>query len=149
MSQPTDEGVVAIRPAKSTDLNFIYSTWLRDLRKADGSCLPDDLYFPAWRELVNRVLSDSKTVVLVLHPTDAQDEILGYVVAEPGEVLWNLYVKPKFRNQGLGKMLLVAAKAEGAVAAWSSPDAKIKLLNLRRPRQLRPRFAGSSTSANR
>lgn len=143
----TNPEVVAIREAMPGDMNFIYATWLRDLRHSDGSPLPDDLFFPAWRELVTRVLSDEKVSVLVVHPTDAPSEILGYIVAEQNEVLWNLYVKPKFRGHKLAKRLLQAAKAEGAVAAWTTPAAKLRLKNRRRPRQLRSRYAASGSKA--
>lgn len=138
---PESTEVVTLRSAEPSDMNFVFATWLREARHADGSCLPDDIWFPAYRELVNRVLADPKVVVLIVHPTDAPNEILGYVVAEPREVLWQIYVKPKFRRHGLAKMLLSSAQAETAVAAWSTADAKLYLRNLRRPRQLRSRYA--------
>lgn len=138
---PTDI-VPVVRAARPTDANFIFSTWLRDLRKADGGPLPDDLWFPAHRELINRVLGDTQTVCLVVCPSDEPDEILGYIVAEPNEVLWWVYLKPRYRSKHrLLQLLLKEAKAESAMAAFSTPDAKAKLRNPRRPRLVRPRHA--------
>jgi len=136
-----------IRDALPSDMAFIYSTWLRDLRKADGGPLPDDCWFGAHRELINRVLTDTKVVCLVVCPSDAPNEILGYVVGEPDEVLWWVYLKPRYRTKfGLCKLLLESAKAESAVAAFSTPDAKSKLKNPRRPRQLRSRYSLKTAS---
>jgi hypothetical protein len=146
MTQPSTNDVVGIRDALPTDMSFIFSTWLRDLRHADGSCLPDDIWFPAHRELVNRVLSDPQVKVLIVHPTDAPNEILGYVVAEPNEVLWWVSIKPKFREKhGLCQLLLKSAQAERALAAFTTPDGKLKLKNQRRPRQLRPKYSLSQS----
>ncbi len=133
--------VVQLRPGTPGDLAFVYARWLRDLRHADGGPLPDDLWFPAHRGLINRVLADPKVELHILHPVDVPTEILGFIVAEPHEVLHWIYLKPKFRGRGLALMLLQAAHAEHALASWTTPDAKARLQNPRRPRQLRPRYA--------
>lgn len=142
-----DDIQAQVRPAVPSDTNFIFATWLRDLRHSDGGPLPDDVWFPAHRELLNRILCDDKVSVLIVHPSDAPNEILGYIVAEPNEVLWWIYIKPKFRvKYGLAKLLLEKAKAENALSAFSTPESKLKLKNLRRPRQLRPKYAQSSST---
>jgi GNAT superfamily N-acetyltransferase len=134
------EDVVSVREALPGDANFLFATWLRDLRHNDASPLPDDVWFPAYREFINRILSDPKVSVLVVHPKDASNEILGYLVAEPHEVLWWLYVKPKFRKRGLARLLLERAHSLNSVAAWSTPESKLRLRNRRRSRQLRSRY---------
>lgn len=139
--QPSTEPV-ALRPAEAGDLAFIYSTWLRDLRHADGGPLADDIWFPAHREHVNRVLMDSKVQVMVIHPTDARTQILGYVVAEPDAILHWVYIKPRYREKfGLCRRLLEAVRATEALASWTTQDARTKLRNPRRPRMLRQRYA--------
>lgn len=132
---------VAIREAQATDLAFIYATWLRDARAGDSGPLPDDLWYSAHRELITRALADSRISVLIVHPVDAVDQILGYVVAEPKAALLWIHVKQKFRGMGLAKRLLLQAQVTESPAAWWSRDAEARLRNRRRTRQLRKRFA--------
>jgi hypothetical protein len=49
------EGYI-IRAALPSDLSFIMSTWLRDLRDADGSVLSDEDWYPAHRAHLERTL---------------------------------------------------------------------------------------------
>lgn len=137
----------ALREAEPGDLAFIYSTWLRELRHVDCGPLADDIWFPAHREHINRVLSDPGVSVLVLHPTDARREILGYVVAQPesaddpGVLHW-VYIKPRYREKfGLCRRLLEASKSLKSPASWSTPLSRQKLLNPRRARNLRQKYA--------
>lgn len=135
---------VGLRPALGSDLAFIYRRWLQDLRHADNSPLADDVWFPAYREHINRVLSDTAVTVLILHPSDNANEILGFIVAGPGVLHW-VYIKPRYREKfGLCRRLLEAAKATEALASWSTPDSRVKLKNQRRPRQLRHLYARAS-----
>jgi hypothetical protein len=137
---------VGLRPALGSDLAFIYRRWLQDLRHTDNSPLSDDIWFPAYREHINRVLANEAVTVLVVHPADATNEILGFVVAEPGVLHW-VYIKPRYREKyGLCRRLLEAAKATEALASWSTPDSRVKLKNPRRPRQCRHLYASQSTA---
>jgi GNAT superfamily N-acetyltransferase len=140
MSETTDPGQdpVKIRQVVPGDLPYIYSTWLRDLRDADGGPLPDDLFFQAHRSLLDRLLADENTVVLIACAADAPDEILGYVVAEPGEVLWWVQTKKPLRGQGLAKRLLQEANVPpGTPAAWQTPWSRDHLQNPPRGRRIR------------
>lgn len=142
-----DDISVEFRPAGSTDLAYLYTWWLRDARAADGSPLPDDLWFPAARELINRILSDPKVLALVAHPSDNRDEILGFVVAEPHEVLHWVHVRRgPLRGRGLARLLLEAAGATDAEAGWVTPLGRTHLRNRPRPRNQRRRYGLSSTS---
>jgi len=132
--------VAKLRPGLPEDLKFVYSTWLRDLRHADSSALPDDIWFPAHREYINRVLSDPKVMVVIACPVDAPKDILGYVVAEAGEILHWIQIKPKFRGKGLCRRLLEASQSLASPATWSTSDARMKLKNRRRSRQLQSRY---------
>jgi len=139
---------IGVREAQATDLAFIYSTWLRAARAADSGPLPDDLWFSAHRELITRALADSSVSVLIAHPVDAVDQILGYVVAEPKTVLLWIHVRDKFRGMGLGKRLLQAAQVTDAPAAWWTRDAEARLRNRRRTRQLRRLYAQTKPAAS-
>jgi hypothetical protein len=139
MPSPSDP--VGIRPALGSDLAFIYRRWLQDLRHVDNTPLADDIWFGAFREHINRVLANPAVQVLILHPEDAPNEILGFVVAETGVLHW-IYLKPRYREKfGLCRRLLEAAKATEALASWATPDSRLKLKNPRRPRQLRHLYA--------
>jgi hypothetical protein len=132
---------VLIRNLAPGDVNFLFATWLRDLRDADASALPDDLWFAAHRSYIERQFADPKVKVLVACAADQPNEILGYIVAEPSEVLqWVFVRKGPLRGQGLAKRLLEAAKVPpGTPAAWMTPLGRQRLQNPRRSRQLRSR----------
>jgi GNAT superfamily N-acetyltransferase len=148
---------VKLRQVVPGDLPYIYSTWLRDLRDADGGPLPDDLFFAAHRGFIDQLLADPRVTALVACAADAPSEILGYVVAEPGEVLLWVQVKKPLRGQGLAKRLLEAAKAPpGTPAAWSTPLSRDRLQNPPRGRRVRRNRAmtrgktpGASSSGGR
>lgn len=144
MSVSVPDGVV-LRPAVAGDLSYLFSTWLRDLRDADGSALEDDLWFPAHRTHVERTLADPRVEVHVLAASDNPNEIVGYVVAEPGEALhWLQIRKGPLREKGLAKLLLEAARVQDAPAVWSTPEGRRRLRNPWRGRKLRRRTARGS-----
>jgi hypothetical protein len=131
---------VIIRALVPGDLPYVFSTWLRDLRDADPSGLPDDLWFPPHRAFIERRLADRRVVALVAAAADAPTEILGYIVAEPGEVLEWIHVRKQLRTKGLAKRLLDEAKVPPQTPArWSTPSARSRLQNPCRSRQLRRR----------
>lgn len=135
-----------IRPAVPGDLNFIYHNWLRELREHDRSPLPDDLWFPAHRATIDRVLADAKTTVAVAAAPDDPNEILGFAVGRPGEVLHWVHVLRVFRGKGLPlvpALLNAVGTPPGTPASWQVPSGK-SLRNPPRPRWAR-RFCGTTT----
>lgn len=135
----TDEAVV-LREFAPGDLAYLMSTWLRDLRDADPSPLPDDLYFPAVRSLVERLLADPQVRCTIAAAADVPDEILGYVVAIPKELVVWTHVRKGLRGRGLARLLLQSAECPpGTPAAWSTALGKIRLRNPPRGRQFRSR----------
>jgi GNAT superfamily N-acetyltransferase len=132
-----DEAVI-MRPFAPSDEAYIMSTWLRDLRDADPSPLPDDLFFPAQRALITRLLASPAVSVTVAAAADRPDEILGYSVAMPGELLIWLQVRKPLRRKGLARLLLQAAQCPpGTPAAYSTVHAKMYLRNPPRGRSAR------------
>lgn len=138
MSQNDDPVLIReFNPLIRGEESFVYSTWLRALRDADPSGLPDDLWFDAHREHIASVLLNPKTTALVAAAADAPEEILGYVVAIPDEVLEWVTVKKRFRGMGLARRLLLAAKVSPDLPArWRTRDSG-RLSNPWRPRELR------------
>lgn len=139
-----------LRPAVPSDLSFIYANWLRGLREADRSALPDDLWFPAHREGINRVLADRRTRVVVACAADDANEILGFAVATPDEVLHWVHVLRVFRGRGLPlvpALLKEAGAPAGTPSAWQVPAGKA-LRNPPRPRWARRFYATTSPSGS-
>ena len=136
----TTEEAVLLREFAPGDLAYMMSTWLRDLRDADPSPLPDDVFFPAARTLVERLLGDPQVRCTVAAAADVPDEILGYVVAIPKELLIWTHVRKGLRRRGLAKLLLQTADCPpGTPAAWSTVLSKLYLRNPPRGRQVRGR----------
>ncbi len=120
------------------DLAFIMSHWLRDLRDADPSPSPDDIWFPAQRALIERLLSSPQVRVTIAAAADAPDEILGFIVAIPKELLIWTTVRKGLRGRGLAKLMLQSADCPpGTPSAWSTALSKIRLRNPPRGRQVR------------
>lgn len=134
------DSAVLVRQFAPGDTAYVFSTWLRDLRDADASGLPDDLWFPAHRALIERFLADAETEMLVASAADQPDEILGYIVARPEELLW-LHVRKGFlREQGLASQLLSSLARplpDPAPVRWTTPLARTRLRVLFRSRALR------------
>jgi GNAT superfamily N-acetyltransferase len=132
-----DEAIL-LRDFAPGDLAYMMSTWLRDLRDADPSPLPDDLYFPAVRALIERLLADPQVRCTIAAAADAPNEILGYVVAIPKELILWTHVRKGLRGRGLAKLLLQSSDCPpGTPAAWSTALGKIRLRNPPRGRMFR------------
>jgi GNAT superfamily N-acetyltransferase len=134
--QPADP--VGVRDFSPGDLAYLFSHWLRDLRDADPGPLPDDLFFPAHRQMLEGILADPAVAVKILCATDRPEEILGFVVAEPKKVLWWVEIRKGLRGRGLAKLLLERVDVPpGTPAAWGTVLGKIRLRNPARGRQIR------------
>lgn len=133
-----DEAVI-LRAFAPGDLKYVMSTWLRDLRDADPSPIPDDLYFPMVRALIEeRIMRDPQVRCTIAAASDAPDEILGYVFAVPKELLIWTHVRKGLRNRGLARLLLQSVDCPpGTPAAWSTVLSKIRLRNPPRGRKVR------------
>lgn len=139
------EGVL-LREFAPGDTAYVMSTWLRDLRDFDPGPLPDDLFFAAHRPMVERLLASPTVRCTVAAAADAPQEILGYVVAIPEELLIWAHVRKPLRRRGLAKLLLQSLNVPpGTPAAWATPLSKMYLRNPPRGRTVRgaPPFTAS------
>lgn len=146
-ARPSDGYI--IRSLVPGDLNFVYHNWLRGLREHDRGTLPDDLWYPAHRAGIDRVLADPATRVAVAAAEDDHNEILGFAVARPGEVLHWVHVLTVFRGKGLPlvpALLTEVGATPGTPAAWQVPSGKT-LRNPPRPRSAR-RFYATPTASD-
>lgn len=132
------DDLVLIRQYVPGDEGYVYSNWLRDLRDADPSGLPDELWFPPHRAWIDRLLADPDVTVLIAAAADQPNEILGFIVARPHEVLEWVHVRRDLRKKGLARRLLTAADCPpGTPARWSTPQSRERLRNPNRSRLLR------------
>jgi hypothetical protein len=89
----------AIRGPLKTDVPYIMDSWLSSIRPIYRQ-LPDDIFFPAYRQLIKRVIASSDIRVLA-----EGDRILGYAVSWNAEgVLHWLYLRNP--NEEQAKLLL-------------------------------------------
>ena len=85
-------------------------SWLRSLHDQPHD-LPDDLFNPAYRQLIRRILATSQTRVAYDPALPEDRQLLGYSVTWPQtpdqpEVLHWLYTKDPHRRQGIGLLLI-------------------------------------------
>jgi hypothetical protein len=100
-----------LRDGKDLDLDFIESTWVECMRDASPHCrgIESAIYYPHQRATIRRALARA-SICCAVDPKDT-DVIWGYVVFEPVSppVVHFVYVKQKFRNEGIGRALLIQA----------------------------------------
>lgn len=123
------EDLLTVRRSRPEDENYIYETWLGDLRESDPSFLPNDLWFPAHRECIRRVLAGQNTQVFVLCDSQDEDLIIGYLVIDNNYLHWIHIRRGEWRNRGLAKHLLVQAGAQKHIKVWRTKGGHEKLSN--------------------
>lgn len=135
-----------VRPVVETDLGYVFETWLADLREADASFLPNDLWFPAHREVITRVLAHPDTTAVVLADPVDSSIIYGYLIHDPAFLHWIHIRRGKWRQKGLAKHLLTATKTSQHPVVWRT---KLGMERLENP--LRSRLARHAwwSTANR
>lgn len=126
-----------IRSMEPGDEGYVYETWLSDLREADASFLPNDLWFPAHREVLSRVLAHPLTQAVVLADSVDPTIIYGYLIRDPEYLHWVHIRRGKWRHQNLAKQLLQATKSESLPLVWRTKLGHERLRNPLRSRLAR------------
>jgi GNAT superfamily N-acetyltransferase len=89
---------------------FIFSAWLKSYRNnAWAKNAPNTVYFKYHHELIERILK--RSAVLIAHPEDDADQILGFAVFEERNELviaHYVYVKQPYRRMNIASELLNA-----------------------------------------
>jgi ribosomal protein S18 acetylase RimI-like enzyme len=107
-----------LRPPKKTDLNFIYSSWLKSFIDSPDNPISEKAYYSYQHLLISSIL-DRALVSILCNPDDL-DQIFGFAVYELTHdkltIHW-LHIKYSFRQLGFAKFildsLLKAAENEG------------------------------------
>lgn len=95
-----------IRPAVGDDLSFIYSTWSRSYRYDSpvGRACKNSTFFKEYNRIIDYILSQPDTKVLVAAKPDEPNVFFGYIVGQPG-ILHYVFVKEAFLIHGIAKAL--------------------------------------------
>ena len=107
-----------IRPSEQSDYSFLIAAWLNNYRRESyfAARITDKVFFHHHHDIVERLLARSR--VLVACVPDDPNEIIGYIVWEPGILHWT-YVKKAFRKLGVGAALLKATDLPDDLAGVS------------------------------
>lgn len=131
---------VKIRFAQDSDKNFIFSKWLKNYKFSSrfAKRIKNDVFYK-WHQLIlENILSRPSTTVLIAHPDDEPDVNLGFICYEDindTKIIHYIFVKPEFRNFGLGRTLYNHAMNDsvgGYFTHWTYPIDQLesKLLGL-------------------
>ncbi len=102
-------GLFNTRLAKDTDKNFVLATFLRGLYYGESlfSEMPKDLFMNKYKHVVQALINDPNTEVVVACLPEDSDVILGYsIVSKNKETLYWVFVKAAWRRKGVAKSLI-------------------------------------------
>jgi hypothetical protein len=98
------------RPARKDEYGFIIDAYLTSYKRSDyAGGLPNDVYWKAYREAIERLLVKKSTRVLVAYnPEDPEkgSDLFGFLIHTVGEgvpVVHYVYTKHVMRQQGVAK----------------------------------------------
>lgn len=98
-----------IRTATTEDKNFIMATFLRGLYYGENfwSQVPKQIFMDNYKIVIEAILANSNTMVLVACDMEDPKVIFGYSVVsmDLNTIHW-CYVKSRFRNRGIAKSLV-------------------------------------------
>lgn len=96
-----------IRTPNSDDIPFIYASWLNSYRYDSdiGKNCKNSVFYSEYREIIDGILKDKETRVLIICHNSDENVIYGFLVGNES-TLHYCYVKEAFRRFGLGSALL-------------------------------------------
>ena len=105
-----------IRLADSSDLNFIYDTFLNSLHYDTelGKSCRNDIFYPEYQKIIDRILLRS-TIKVACHQEEPS-VIFGYLIFEP-DILHYCFIKQSFRRLGIATALFNDSFTNGFVYA--------------------------------
>lgn len=134
-----DQIEISIRDFNSNDLNFILSKWLKNYKFSSRFTkkIKADIFYKWHHMIVQNILGRGTASVLIANPTDEPDVNLGFICFEQSDskIIHYIFVKPEFRNFGIGKRLYLAAMGDnstGYFTHWTYPvdTLELKIPNL-------------------
>lgn len=101
--------LIHIRPGSLEDFNFIKATWLNGLRYGNSwfTFIPKEIYYEAYSKVVDYLLYNPKTSIMIACLKNDPQVILGYSIVETDNgVLHWIYVRSRWRSIKLSKDLV-------------------------------------------
>lgn len=97
----------SIRRASGNDLNFIYDTWLNSYKHDSlfGKIFRTGFFFDEYRYVIDSILANPTTTILIACLPQSPEVILGYLVCNKTHLDY-CFVKDAFRNLGIAKSLV-------------------------------------------
>jgi hypothetical protein len=120
---------VKLRLANLTDKNFIFSKWLKNYKFSSrfAKRIKNDVFYK-WHQLIlENIMARPSCSVVIAHPIDDPDVNLGFICYEnqnDTKIIHYVFVKPEFRNFGLGRTLYNHAMNDsigGYFTHWTYP----------------------------
>ena len=106
MSDVKEQVEYVIRNGCSTDVSFIFSTWLKSYLFGGHPQPAERIYYSHHHALLEAILQHPSTYLKVACDKKDHDLIFGYVVWTIPDVVQFVYVKPSWRRLGIGNALL-------------------------------------------
>ena len=101
---------ISVRAANQDDYPFIFASWLRSYKTSDfAKNIPPRTYFTWHHAIVEHLLK--RSTVLIAHPTDSPNTIVGYMVHEKN-VIHYCSVKKDFRKLGVATRLILESQID-------------------------------------
>lgn len=100
--------LVAIRKFDpETDINFIFSTWLKGLRFGNDWFLAIDsqTYFHNYQKVIEAIIAKPQTTIPIACFKEDPGVILAYAVLTGDKLHW-AFTKPAWRQMGLAKSII-------------------------------------------
>lgn len=136
----TDNIDISIRTYNENDLNFILSKWLKNYKFSSRFTkkIKSDIYYKWHHLIIDNIMARPSCTILIANPVDEPDVNLGFICFEDinaEKIIHYAFVKPEFRNFGVGKKLYLTAMANkpfGYFTHWTYPidTLELKLPNL-------------------
>lgn len=120
---------IEVREAFLEDVSFIFATWLRSYRHSStfAKKISNDIYYARHHLVIDLILKRPGSKVLVAHPKDEPDVILGYVVTEKqpdgADIVHYTYVKKAFRQMGIAGALWKDLSKQNYIITHYTTDA--------------------------
>lgn len=107
---------LGFRSFHESDHAFIFATWLRCYRHTSyfSKRIRNPEFFKGHWKIVDAILKKPSTQVLIAHPRDDEETILGYLVCdlENRKLVHFLYVKETFRMMGIARKMMANLELE-------------------------------------
>lgn len=103
----TKDDLIIIRPWNFNDEPLIFSSWLKGFRYGNKYMELSDsaIYYSCYHKLIERILGDPRTIVLVACLKEDEDVVVGFSVICQNRLDW-VFVKKQWRGNGIAKDLV-------------------------------------------